>query len=512
MSTADSETPFEGKDESMPTSPPTSSDVVVKPQEQDEPKTNEPQPSQPVTHPSIVELLSRASGTITAEREKVATLQQTVSILKKHLHQLVQLSIEDHQYVTHCYRNAASSACRGGYGSLHPSSTMVWGYLSSNAQTLGDLLYGSALVLPKLNTDEIGLPSSPGVGVVDASREERSPPLALASGNGPASYASPHHLTRRLSGSISPGDPLSSREGSLVSPGGFPNSKANGTKGGYAKRDVHTISKGPTTRASADSSKMNKFFLPSSPSGNQVEAKNVRTTEVHREVVANQGKKILPETAEGRSQTKNFNASQLVTTVGVSSDALKEGDDSPQHHTSSPVLSLSYPSSSDITPAEAGMIARLRRAVAPPPTKYQIDEVVEAMIGEMRKELRKKLCTKTLDWPPVQKSLENASEFFYMPWTIQIEKENVCAYRFLVGPEESVNTVIEIRRKRPGCSVDSILLDNQRARQDGQRVPKLDVKHFLVHLTVDSGKLSVVKGGGHTDLLIFLERKIRLRL
>lgn len=161
---------------------------------------------------------------------------------------------------------------------------------------------------------------------------------------------------------------------------------------------------------------------------------------------------------------------------------------------------------------EAQMVARLKRAIAPPPSKTQIAVVVDAMIGELRKEIKSKLENNTLQWGPGSKCCEASPSSPSSPWTIRIEKENLCAYRFIMGREESVRYVLEQRKKIPGCTVDGLLLENQRKRDAGKRVAKLELKHFLVHLTIDSGRLTVLTGGGHLDLLEFLERKVHLRL
>lgn len=515
MSRAGSETRAEGRDSSLPIPLPTPPSVGLESREEGQYKTKDHPFSSPnsASHPPIAELLNRASETISAEREKVATFHQAVSTLKKHLHQFIKLSVEDHLNYANYYRNYALSGNPKGYGYPPPSSTVVWGYLSSNAQILGELLYGSGLDLPKLDSEELGGSSSPPESEAERSRGERSPPLALPVRNGPGSSQPSYPLTRRLSGSLCRGDPLSSRENSFASPITLPNANRRGKKDDYAKESITAMPRERSFIHKPGSPKVVKPPFPSSPPVSQKEVQQVQSTQVHRDVVVNHEMKMSHINEDDPSKKNASSRSGVVATMDVSSGMNHEGDCSPpQPNSSSPNLSLSYPSCSDITPAEAGMIARLRRAVAPPPTKYQMDEVVEAMIGEMRKEIKEKLYSKTLDWPPVQKSLEKGTVYFYVPWTIQIEKENLCAYRFLAGPEESVNTVIDIRRKRPGCSVDLILLENQRARQDGQRVPKLEVKHFLVHLTIDSGRLSVVKGGGHTDLLTFLERKLHLRL
>lgn len=499
----------EEKRQAMP--PSTSRNPNFEPQKRMEQEESESQPLHGNSHPGILDLLNRASGTITAEREKVALLHRTVSTLKKHLHNLVQLSVEDHQRLAAARRNLSSPINFNACGFPALSSTMVWQYLTSNAHALGELLNDESLKFPQLDMEEQGGHCSPPAPIA-VGNKERSPPTIMEEGKARGIAQSPHLLTRRLSGSLSPGDPLSSRENSRTSLCADANHEVRGKKSAYAKKTQLVTPKNSTSNKE-DTLKIATPSLPFSLTVSQDVVKQTKAQNVHKEIFMDQGNAVLHSQPEALGKNMFVTGPHATSTGGISSELYHGNDSLPQYDSSSShFLSFSHPPSAEISPAEAGMIARLRRAVAPPPTKYQMDEVVEAMIGELRKELKEKISAKTLDWPPVQKSLEKSTPFYCIPWTIKIEKENVCAYRFLVGPEESVSTVIEIYRKRPGCSVDSILLKNQRARQDGQQVPKLDVKHFLVHLTIDSGKLCVVTGGGHTDLLLFLERKINLRL
>lgn len=511
MSVVESNNIFETEEKVRALPPSITQNSNFEPQTRMEQEASEGQPFNGNSQPAILELLNRASSTITAEREKVAELQRTVSTLKKHLHHLVQLSVEDHQCLAAARRNLFSTANCNGVEFPLLSSTMVWQYLASNSHVLAELLNGSSLEFPQLDMkalDELCSPPAP----IAVGSMERSPPAIVANEKSHGIAQSPHLLTRRLSGSLSPGDPLSSSQNSPTSLCAQAKNDISGKKSEYAKKNQLVT---PTNLTSKKTNALKNCTpsLPNSLTLSQQVVRQTKTQNVHKEIFTDQGSGVLYSQAEALGKNMLVTVPHVASTGGISTELYHGNDSVPQNESSaSHILSFSNPPSTEISSAEAGMIARLRRAVAPPPTKYQMDEVVEAMIGELRKELKEKISDKTLDWPPVQKSLEKGTPFYYIPWVIKIEKENVCAYRFLVGPEVSVNTVIDIYRRRPGCSVDSILLKNQRARQDGQQVPKLDVKHFLVHLTIDSGKLCVVKGGGHTDLLLFLERKINLRL
>lgn len=162
------------------------------------------------------------------------------------------------------------------------------------------------------------------------------------------------------------------------------------------------------------------------------------------------------------------------------------------------------------TKAEAAMMARLRRAMAPAPSKSQMSDVVDGMMMELKRDICRKLEDKSLRWPPTVQSKDPNSAYYFVPWIIHVEKEGMCAYRFLLGSEPHVSAVAESRRRAPGVSIDSLLL--QRSKRNQSSTVKLDVKHFLVHLTVDNGDLNVISGGGHISLHEYLKRKIHLLL
>ncbi|KAF5220397.1 hypothetical protein TcYC6_0024690 [Trypanosoma cruzi] len=97
-----------------------------------------------------------------------------------------------------------------------------------------------------------------------------------------------------------------------------------------------------------------------------------------------------------------------------------------------------------------GMITRLRRAMAPPPTKEQLGEVIHAMVQEIvRDALRRGI-------------------------GLKLTRQAPCVYLF------------ELR----GAI-------SKKGKGDTARV---------VHLSIDSGRLSVKVGGGHENLLEYIER------
>ncbi|RNC54727.1 putative myosin heavy chain [Trypanosoma cruzi] len=96
------------------------------------------------------------------------------------------------------------------------------------------------------------------------------------------------------------------------------------------------------------------------------------------------------------------------------------------------------------------MITRLRRAMAPPPTKEQLGEVIHAMVQEIVRDARRRGIG------------------------LKLTRQAPCVYLF------------ELR----GAA-------SKKGKGDTARV---------VHLSIDSGRLSVKVGGGHENLLEYIER------
>ncbi|ORC85462.1 putative protein kinase [Trypanosoma theileri] len=96
------------------------------------------------------------------------------------------------------------------------------------------------------------------------------------------------------------------------------------------------------------------------------------------------------------------------------------------------------------------MITRLRRALAPPPTKEQLGEVIHAMVQEIVRDTRRR----GLD--------------------LYMKRQAPCVYQCTFGNDNT-----------------------QKGKGVAARV---------VHLSIDSGRLTVKMGGGHVNFLDYLER------
>ncbi|SCU64943.1 uncharacterized protein TEOVI_000764600 [Trypanosoma equiperdum] len=102
-----------------------------------------------------------------------------------------------------------------------------------------------------------------------------------------------------------------------------------------------------------------------------------------------------------------------------------------------------------------GMIAHLRRAMAPLPAKEQIGEVIHAMVQEILREARQR------------------------GTGLKMKRQKPCVYECTYSPK---------RERKIGCTVTRV-----------------------VHLSIDSGRLTVKVGGGHVNFLDFLERYCNCR-
>lgn len=100
----------------------------------------------------------------------------------------------------------------------------------------------------------------------------------------------------------------------------------------------------------------------------------------------------------------------------------------------------------------AAMATRLRRALAPPPTRQQLGGVVDAMVAELQRDLRRRQREDPREGAPL------------------LHRLGSCTYRLTWG--------------------------QRRAR--------------VVHLTIDSGALCVVVGGGHVNFLEYMDRLVPL--
>ncbi|RNF06913.1 putative myosin heavy chain [Trypanosoma rangeli] len=99
-----------------------------------------------------------------------------------------------------------------------------------------------------------------------------------------------------------------------------------------------------------------------------------------------------------------------------------------------------------------GMITRLRRAMAPPPTKEQLGEVIQAMVHEVVRDARRRGIS------------------------LKMTRQAPCVYR---------------------CELYGTVATNRKGKDATARV---------VHLSIVSGRLAVKVGSGHENFLEYLER------
>ncbi|CAG9567666.1 conserved hypothetical protein [Leishmania major strain Friedlin] len=162
------------------------------------------------------------------------------------------------------------------------------------------------------------------------------------------------------------------------------------------------------------------------------------------------------------------------------------------------------------------MARRLLRALAPRPTDSVVGDIVHTMVTALQKDVQAELSRPSDGGHAAPSRMRGFALVRLQP----------CVYRLLVGPPAEVKAME--RAARGG---------NRSARQTTPRLPSaaLHRDHFLLysgnpepntathpcpptttntvlHLTLDTGALRVVRGGGHVDLIDYLERRLQTKL
>ncbi|CAC9440564.1 conserved hypothetical protein [Leishmania infantum JPCM5] len=162
------------------------------------------------------------------------------------------------------------------------------------------------------------------------------------------------------------------------------------------------------------------------------------------------------------------------------------------------------------------MARRLLRALAPRPTDSVVGDIVHTMVTALQQDVQAELSRPS----DGRHAAPNRMRGF------ALVRLKPCVYRLLVGPPAEV--------KAMECAARS---SNRSARQTAPRLPSaaLHRDHFLlysrnpetntaarpcsskitntvIHLTIDTGTLRVVRGGGHIDFIDYLERRLQVKL
>lgn len=195
--------------------------------------------------------------------------------------------------------------------------------------------------------------------------------------------------------------------------------------------------------------------------------------------------------------------------------------------------------------SNAAMVNRLRRALAPAPTREQIGDVVDAMVSVLQSELRQRLAKQQRQSTVCGGGggIGSASR------TFALVKRAPCAYRLFLGSPSAVQDAVRECRSgamaaserpktaRPAALSKGVLLYDTTPSASTTRafatrggwglseggagggaavgsaaVPTSSVQECTVHFTIDSGRLCVMGGGGHVDFLEYLERRLHQKL
>lgn len=157
------------------------------------------------------------------------------------------------------------------------------------------------------------------------------------------------------------------------------------------------------------------------------------------------------------------------------------------------------------------MARRLLRALAPRPTDSVVGDIVHTMVTALQQDVQAELDRSSEGRNPAPSRMRGFALVRLQP----------CVYRLLVGPPAEVKAMERAARG-----------SNRGARQTASRLPSaaLHRDHFLlyssnpenstaahpcpskvtntvIHLTIDTGTLRVVRGGGHMDFIDYLERR-----
>ena len=156
------------------------------------------------------------------------------------------------------------------------------------------------------------------------------------------------------------------------------------------------------------------------------------------------------------------------------------------------------------------MACRLRRALAPRPAEAVVGDIIHTMVEALQRD--------------VQAILE--AQYAAAPATrlrgFALVRMRPCTYQLLYGPPADVKSMARGVGAALGASLRRstspptatpyrhhyLLYQTTKGQQS---IPSR-VHAMVVHLTIDSGELRVVRGGGHIDFFEYLERLLHVKI
>lgn len=163
------------------------------------------------------------------------------------------------------------------------------------------------------------------------------------------------------------------------------------------------------------------------------------------------------------------------------------------------------------------MACRLRRALAPRPSEAVLADVVHTMVGALQHDVQARLRQYE---PPHRPAVPRAAPPLARGFAMV--RVRPCVYRLLLGPPAEVSRIAAGLQSGSGSAHGPaqhpaaapyrhhFLLYGAAGDGSTTRAPK--VSETVLHLTIDSGALRVARGGGHVDLIEYLERRLHLQL
>ncbi|CAJ1016375.1 hypothetical protein Q4I30_000929 [Leishmania utingensis] len=162
------------------------------------------------------------------------------------------------------------------------------------------------------------------------------------------------------------------------------------------------------------------------------------------------------------------------------------------------------------------MARRLLRALAPRPTDSTVGDIVHTMVTALQQDVQAELDRPRECSNPVQRR----------PRGFALVRLQPCVYRLLVGPPAEVKAKAHAARvhNSGACPTTArlpsaapyrdhfLLYSTNQGTPTASRTCHSHVTNTVIRLTIDTGTLRVLRGGGHIDFIDYLEHHLHIKL
>lgn len=182
------------------------------------------------------------------------------------------------------------------------------------------------------------------------------------------------------------------------------------------------------------------------------------------------------------------------------------------------------------SPTVQAMAARIRRALAPRPAEAVVGDIIHSMVHGLQRDVQAALEEHQTNAAAAAGAVAGAPPLRRLRGFAMV-RVRPCVYQLLIGPPAEVrvmarqrggsaNAAAQRRSASPPTTTpyrnDYLLYHTSTpggaAVKDTATAVQARVHSIVVHLTIDSGSLSVIRGGGHVDFIEYLERLLRISL